>query len=376
VKKTIISGVVLFLLTAGFLLSAAAKIENGPEPLKGKWDFKPEKQWELTNAGDMELVSVRFIHSDEKGNLFVLDEKHVKFFVFDAAGKFLYAFGKKGEGPGEMRMPGGFYLRGKYVIVSDWGMIHYFTRDGNYVRSHNTGGNFWPKTFIDENHFVTIRALEDPGSQKDTELLELYDTRDGSRKTIAEVTAEKMLQAQSGGMQLQIKDAMVNPVVVVGFNGKDLFFGKNDSYLINRSDLQGNIKNIFSVTGKERRKITDDLKRKRFEQISLNGGKMPEEMIKRMMKQMPDQCTYYGEIKVDRKGLIYISINDMNPANGQEMDIFSADGKYLYNTKLVLPDGLTASSRYDLDGDTLTVFAEDEDGERKLVKYKITTPSI
>jgi 6-bladed beta-propeller protein len=366
--------VIAFCLLGLLNLNLTADIENNKKPLKGEWDFHLEKIWELDKAGEDILVETFDIKVDENGNVYTLDWKHAKFFVFDKEGKFLFSFGQKGEGPGEIKFAHSFHLIGDYVIVPDSGAIHYFSKDGKFVKKVVLTSRFDIKTFVDENHFVMLKSKED--NKTKTEKLELYDVRDNSRSPITELVAEKVLRAESGGLSLEMKDSNTTPSMVVGSKDKFLYFGKNDAYKITKTDLKGKPLFSFAIKGKKPKVITDTMKRKRFENISVNGGKLPAEMIKQMIKNVPDHCTYFGDIRIDDSGLIYTSISDLGNKSGSEYDIFSPDGKYLYHGAISLPDDLTPKGGLTISGDFLYTFAEDEEGERKLIKYKITKPTM
>ena len=77
--------------------------ENKDKPIKGEWDLQLKKIWEKKEAGIDSFAEVGQITSDSDGCLFVADSKYFKIFVFDQNGKFIRAFGKKGEGPGELK---------------------------------------------------------------------------------------------------------------------------------------------------------------------------------------------------------------------------------------------------------------------------------
>jgi hypothetical protein len=373
-RKIVSIFIILFcVLNAG--LAAAAAV-NPDKPLKGRWDFKPEQVWDVFSANEDILVNVRAIRVDETGNVYALDRKHFKFFVFSPEGKFLYSFGKKGEGPGEFKMAGSFFLVGKYLILSDMGTLHYFTRDGKHVKSVKTGGFHFAGAWLDENRFVYTKEMEE--DKKKINRLQVFDTRDKSKTTIASLESGKDMVATSGGMTLVVKIGDATPMIVLAADeeGKHLYYGKNDKYTIYKTSIDGKELMSFSIEDRERKSISDDTKRKQFENITLNGGKMPEEMIKKLMKTMPDYMTHFIGIRIDDSGLIYVSLTDMNNKTGRAYDIFSPDGKYLYHADLKLPEGLKTHGGIIFKGNYIYVFAEDEEGERKLVKYKISKPTL
>jgi hypothetical protein len=376
VKKA--ARLILILVFSVFILSLNAGVKNENKPLKGEWNFQLEKVWEVDSAGEDVLVQARTIQVDDKGNIYLLEGKHSKFYVFSPAGKFLYSFGKRGEGPGEYKFVFNFFLEGKYVIVPDQGRIHYFTKEGKFVKAVNPGFLTFPRTFIDENRFIMIQSHTE--EKKEYEELEIYDLNTKERSNLAEVVAEKSLTAtrSSGGrrMVMQIKIGDATPSVVTTMHDNALYFGKNDKYLIKKIDLNGNELLTFSLQGKERKKIPLEYKKKRIGRISLNGGKLPNEMAEQIIKGMPDYSTYFSQITIEENGLIYVYISNAANETGQEIDIFSPGGKYLYHADIILPEGLikTSPGPVVIKGNSLLVFVEDHEGETKLVKYKIVKP--
>jgi hypothetical protein len=211
------------------------------------------------------------------------------------------------------------------------------------------------------------------------EELEIYDINTKERSTIAQVTAEKSLTATSdtsqGQMVLKIKDSNTTPLVVVTAHNNELYFGKNDNYSIKKIDPKGNELLSFSIRERERKKIPMAYKKKRISKIKLNGQKIPEELAKQLIKGMPDYCTYFSAVTIEENGLIYVYLNDVTNETSREIDIFSPEGKYLYHATIILPDGLKPVSPMVIKREYLYVFAEDEEGDRKLVKFKIAKPT-
>ncbi len=94
-----------------------------------------------------------------------------------------------------------------------------------------------------------------------------------------------------------------------------------------------------------------------------------------MIKGMPDEAPFFGRIMVGKSGLIYVFVSDLENETGQEVDIFSAQGKYLYHGEIKLPDNYKIRSGLTFENGHLYVFAEDDEGEGELVKFKINLPA-
>lgn len=81
---------------------------------------------------------------DARGNLYVFDRQSSRVVVTDARGRFVRIVGKRGEGPGELRMPAGFtVLRDGTAVIADMGHRSYqiFGPDGAFQRMVSFGGD-------------------------------------------------------------------------------------------------------------------------------------------------------------------------------------------------------------------------------------------
>ncbi|HLP44773.1 MAG TPA: 6-bladed beta-propeller [Candidatus Kapabacteria bacterium] len=371
-----VSLILIFTVIAGVLFNGAilkAEVKNEDNPLKGNWDFKLRKLWEVDRAGDTIMAQIADIQIDDDGRIYILESKQDKFFVFDQNGKFLYSFGNRGEGPGEYKLAFSFFLKGQYVIVPDQDRAHYFNKDGKYVKSYNYGTVVYPRAHLDEFRFLIVRDSSDEKIKLDK--LEILDINSMKYTPLADISAEKSMTASTGKMSLKFKDASTTPMVIIAEHNNEIYFGKNDRYFIKKVDTNGKELLSFSISGREQKKIPEKLKRERFENTRLNNQQMPKELIDQMVKNMPDYCTYYNRIEIDKRGLVYIYLIDFINKTVQEMDIFSPEGKYLFHADIQLPQGLKRVTPLSIKENSLIVFAEDEDGEQKLVKFQIDTPT-
>jgi hypothetical protein len=353
----------------------ATEMINPDRPLRGEWDFRLEKIWETTTAGQELLTQVTAIRTDREDKVFLFDFRHGRFFVYSSDGEYQYAFGRKGEGPGEYRMGYNFFIVEDRVIVPDMNKILVFDTRGNFLRSRASGDSLvFPRLFIDSDRFVYVPETREENHPNDQ--VKLMDLKTGDELLIFEIPAEEMMSVttEAGGnqMRLNLKDSNTTPGVVITYHSGNLYLGRNDEYRIRKVDLQGREKQVFSIKDRQRKPVTPETKRRRLEGITFNGGRMPENMIQQMMKSMPDQCTHFNRLWVDKNGYVYVLISDLSDNYAQDLDIFSPEGRYLYHSTLTLPENyrIDKSTLYFTDGH-LYVFAEDEGGEGRLVKYRI-----
>ena len=355
-------------------------IKNEDKPLNGEWDFKPEEEWWVDSAGDNPLVWVSSVWIDDDGTVYLLDGKYGKVAVFNSQGKFLYSFGKKGEGPGELMQPGSLFLVGKYLVIEDIGdKVHYFNKKGEFVNTFKYGTHTRPKCFLDDFTFVTLRV--NPEKKQEIETLEIHNFKTDEKSVIAEITSEIPVEASSDegtrGFNIQIRDEnlSINVVIAVDTLHQEIYFGRNDTFIIKKTNPKGSGLLSFSIEGRKRKPVPLRYKEKLVEPIIVNGRKLSNKMEKKLIKNMPDQSNYFNHIFIDETGLIYVYVTDITNKSRQEIDIFSPQGQFLYHAIIEFPNGLQKRGTLVIKGEHLFAFVEDESGNRKLVKYKIKKPS-
>jgi hypothetical protein len=355
-------------------------IKNEDIPVNGEWDFNLQEEWRVDGAGDNPLVWVGSVWIDDDGTVYLLDGKYGKVAVFSSRGKFLFSFGEQGEGPGELMQPGSLFLVGKYLVIQDIGnKIHYFNKKGEFVNTFKYGMYTRPKDFLDEFTFITLRS--NPEKKQEKETLEIHNIKTEEKAVIAEIISEVPVEASngegSGSINIQIGDENLSIKVVTGIDTrhKEIYFGRNDNYVIKKTDPNGSGLLSFSIEGRKRKPVPLWYKKRLVEPIVIDGRKLSKKMENKLIKNMPDQSNYFNNIFIDETGLIYVYVTDITNKGGQEIDIFSSQGKYLYHAIIELPKELRKRGTLVIKGEHLFAFAADEKDDRKLVKYKIKKPS-
>ncbi|CAH1271090.1 TRIM3 [Branchiostoma lanceolatum] len=105
--------------------------------------FRPDGSAERTvRRQEGKMTGVGCIAVDGKGNLLVTDWSINSIYVFDESGDFLFKFGGKGSGEGQLKDPRGICTdTSGHIIVADRRnrRVQIFTRNGEYVRAINVG---------------------------------------------------------------------------------------------------------------------------------------------------------------------------------------------------------------------------------------------
>jgi hypothetical protein len=369
---------VMILIFPFFLLPLVAEsgVKNPDRPLKGEWDFKPEHVWTIGNAGEEPLARPRALLVSDDGTVYVYDPKNRKNYIFNKDGQFIKSFAGRGEGPGEVRAQGPFFLVNDKIIIPEWGRVHYFAKNGDYIKSKAcTGVQRVPVFFLDENELVLVSAVPQDEPDGIGEIA-AYDLQAGKMTVIKKFPMFMGGTAGKGKNELHIIFNALSPIMTVGYDAvqKKIYYGNSDSYQISVTDLKGNPLHSFSLQRKKR-KIPAAVKKERFKRLYQN---FPQNVIDQLYKSLPDEATYFNRIDIVNR-LIYVFEPYLeNTTPQQEIDIFSLDGKYLYRGIIRIGSDLnivfSEFKNLVIKNNHLYVVVEGKDGARKAAKYKVVLP--
>ena len=100
---------------------------------------------------DLEYKNIFFwdtknMNIDDEGKIYVADSRHNEIFCFDSDGKYLFQFGRKGQGPGEFIRPYYINFYENIIIIYDNGnrRFQFFDKQGKYLKSFKSF-----KTYVD-----------------------------------------------------------------------------------------------------------------------------------------------------------------------------------------------------------------------------------
>jgi hypothetical protein len=310
----------------------------------------------------------------DDGSLCVSDEANRTDYLFGPDGGFIRSFAPRGQGPGEVQRHGRFFSAGGKVIVPDIGRIHYFTREGRYLRTVNKECE--PHAFVDEHKLIDapLSALFLPeGKGK----IALSDLQSGIDAVIAEFSAFEGGVARSGEMVADIIVPAFSPLMTIGYADDRLYWGMSDRYLIHVADLEGQGITSFSV---DRRKARIS---KREKEAYCNKGGLPADMLKQIVDGLPDEVTVFHRVEVHNR-LIFVFITDIDLENrilrARQIDIFSPEGRYLYRAPLNF--GKNRIHLYSplqnlvIAKDFLYAVLQDEKDNVRIAKYRISLPAL
>lgn len=364
----------IFLLTI-LSVSLFAMIDNSDKPLKGEWDLKPEKIWETESAGPDVFAAIQNIEMAEDGRVYVLDSKNYKIYVFDGNGKFLSAFGKRGEGPGEFRtvqMGRQIFVVQENLVFVERGRLQLFSLDGKFLKTVIFPAQLRPRVFVTPDRFISAPASVDDPRQKETPIT-LYNTNDKQSKVIAHFRPFDRATATETNNDQQVTIGIVigeiTPLMELAYRHNKIYYGMSSQYRLHITDIEGKILTEFGIPDRTPKKVSQ----KFIDDLKLQLNDVPTEFLKRILAGLPSHASYFFTIVVGAGGEIYIFVSDPDSTSGKRIDIFSPDGKYIYCSEFTIPGDRTISI-FNMKADHLAVASEDEEGNIILTLYRLRLP--
>lgn len=365
---------ILLLLLLFPIAGSFAEVANKDRPQRGEWDFKLEKVWETGRAGDKVLGLPQGLLVSDDGTLYLNDEANRVDLIFGPGGNFIRSFAPRGQGPGEVQRHGRFFFAGGKVIIPDAGRIHYFSREGEYLRSVNKDCE--PHAFIDENRLIDA-PLSPLFLPEGKGRITLCDLRSGEDTVIAGFSAFEGGVARGGETVVDVIVPLFSPLMTIGYAGDRLYWGMSDRYRINVTDLKGTDIASFSVDRK-RTKVSAADKREFF-----NKGNLPADILKQIVDGLPDEVTCFHRVEA-HNGLVFVFVPEIDLENKalrtKQIDIFSPEGTYLYKARLDFGKGRTHLSsplgNIVIKNGCLYAILQDKEDNVLAAKYRISLPAL
>lgn len=370
-KKFLIFG----LISGFFLCFLFPEVVNPDRPLKGEWDFRPALEWEVEEAGHDLFGEIQNLAVDSSERVFVADLKHSYIFIFDQQGQYLKRFGKKGEGPGEIREYFGgdqLHIVGDKVLFADRTLLHYFDMDGNYLKTVQFSLNLKPRAFINEHTFISAPATNARRSREPSRIT-VYDldTRKQTPIALFRPFDKATSTEENGGRQVTVGIVIgdITPLMLIHAAGERIYYGMNDTYRLHISDLHGKIISSFSIPERKVNPVSDKYKK----ELEASLGDVPANFLKHIMDGLPAHASFFSAIHVDRKGHIYLFESDPDSRSKKNVDIFNPRGEFIYRGAFEVGKEESIGIIRIGDGFVLIV-KEDEEGTVSLSRYSIKLP--
>lgn len=346
-----------------------------------------------------EVTGVAF---DAADNLYVLDRQAARVMVYDRTGRFVRQIGSRGEGPGELMVPGQLTVAGDgTVIVSDFGRPGYslFRPDGTFLRNivmedwapSFTGGIGWhPRGGIVAPHRPPFGPPR-PGATTQTQnvLPLIFQPLAGGQATRLYDIPQSMRIEQRSTAPGQVNVRMrppptFSPAVLFGVipNGQ-MALSFTAGYTIRILDASGQTVRYLQRPMRTRLTTEADRERARAERAEMiasgrgairivrggGGGPAPPALSRqereRMMGEMEfaDTIPALRGLRVAPSGKLWIERTGRLVGEAGPIDLVTPEGQYLGTiTGTPLPDAISRS------GLAAYIERDDDDVQRVVVR--------
>jgi len=357
------------------VMSLSADVENADKPKKGVWDFQLEEVWQIRKAGEDVFGRPFSLLVSEEEHVYIYDAGNDINYIFDGDGRFLKAFAPAGQGPGEIQGQGLSFVVDENVIIDSMGSLHYFNRKGNYIKSIKKDTfQYDPHIFLSAEDCITAPLTMIHMSDGKGEIKRL-NLGSKEKRAIAAFSVFEGGVASSGNQVVDVIVPGLTPTMTMAYAEGRLYWGMNDSYIINISRLDGNQLGVFKVRRKKE-KVSDSFKKKYFA-----NDNIPPDMLKQLVNSLPNEISCFHRIDV-LNDLVFVYVPELELDQKwpkiKQIDIFSPEGEYLYKAQLEFGNDLNPlfSPLHNLmiKGKNLYIVLTDKDDDVLVSKYRIKLP--
>jgi DNA-binding beta-propeller fold protein YncE len=311
--------------------AAVPVVKNGKSPVAPASGprFALELLWTIGGEGappEQDFSGVEAVAVDPTGTVLVLDSKESRVLTFDGKGVFVRAFGRKGQGPGELSLPIGIaQTPAGEIMVEDSGnrRLSYYSRDGKFLRQQSTAqpgmGMGLAGLVMDRKGRMAGRTMSFEGGKIGFEIKSFdKDLKPGA-------PLAKLEMALFGAGKIDIMSMMPGMLMAPDERGR-LYIGSSKGYRIQTFDFEGKPLRIV-----ERAYDPVPLKKEDHEKffkilggIQATGGFSVKEMI-----LVPEVFPAYSAFVVDQDGRILVRTYERGKGEKEYFnDLFDAEGRY------------------------------------------------
>jgi hypothetical protein len=300
-------------------------------------------------TGDNSFNQIRTAAIGDDGTIYVLDgkESHVK--MFDASGKYLKTFARKGQGPGELESPSAISINQakKEIMIQEISRrLSYFAMDGRFLRNQSLKDVWALRARIDsKGNIVATEAILDPKEPR-------YLTKkfDADMKLIAEL-AKSPAPSPS----------VFNPLMAIAYwtidKDDDIVYGYPKTYEIKffgRSNAV--VKKV--MRDYDPVEITEAEKEEQRKSIASDGmGSLKLEFDK--------YHPVFRRFFLSDLGHIFVQTWEKTKGGLTIHDIFDAQGRFLARLPLALTGIEIRNGKY-------YALEEDAEGYQMIKRYSVT----
>jgi hypothetical protein len=271
---------------------------------------------------------------DDEGTIYSIDFKEQKIKVFDKSGNFVYAFGEKGQGPGELQLPAGIFLAPENrLAVNDAQArkIVYFSKQGKYIEhvSYATRMQLTTLLMDSQGNFMG-RELKLEGQEMFFEIVKI----DPEMKTL--FSLDKLgfpIPIPGSGNKINLMDM----ISIYQFDRTgNVLYGRNKDYELNVYTPDG--KHIKSIRKDyQPQKITEEDKEEILGRMD-SVASMSQVNLREMF-EFPKTFPPFQNFSVDEAGRIIVRTWERGKEKGEFVhDVFDPEGRFIsqFTTKVAV----------------------------------------
>jgi hypothetical protein len=308
------------------------------------------------------LTEPAAVDLDDEGNIYVWSQTSAQNFIFkfDSKGNFVSAFGRSGQGPGELRFPTWFSFDSKNeIMIVDplQSRLVYLDKSGGYLRQRTLSFQTSLVIPLADGKAIVGTHVSNPTEVFNSNAYGLYDS---DFKILREIGRSRYYKPNP-----EQQFPAMNPQVFLCASANGIFFADSEAgYEIKCFDLGGELRRII---------------RKKFSPVPL-AGKRKEALLNRSTRFPPEvrsKVVYPATLPpfqtgfADEAGRLFVMTYEEGSAPGEYWhDVFNADGLFVgrvkidhYGESAKSPGPLFAMAR----GDRIFYLRERRDGFKELV---------
>lgn len=311
---------------------------------------------EIANTG---LTDISEFDVDSKGNLYFLNYQSSEhyYFKFDINGQFVFAFGRRGQGPGEIQTTGGFTVNHiDEVEVFDSGnkKLHFFNGEGELIRDIPISFVFHRALSLRNGNYLVAKDIADlTGEYLYQVSLMLY------RPDFSEITELDRMKVPNYFKSKKRRGDQ--QIFVFDISDDYIFIGNEDrNYEIWVYDLHGNLPRKIRK-GYKQVKIPEAYKRNKLAKMK------PQQKIGRYF---PDYFPPFFTLTSDEQGRLFVLTYEQDNDSLNYMDVFNSEGVFFARTTipgLSVYGGAAIRCR----NNHLYLLREKDSGYKELVIYRM-----
>jgi hypothetical protein len=335
------------------------------------WKLVLEHEIQPPEGDPGELFDPQDVAMNDRGEIFVKDQKPSVIKVFDGSGNFLRSIGREGDGPGEFRVAF-LAVRGDTLITQDpqnARVSTFNTQTGQMVATWRSTCCYWYPIAVDGQGRVAFYAMGQDSTRPNAQAI-VRARLDGSAIDTAWATerprGEGKVWTVTQGKQMQFM--MGVPYQTEDVHGIDqggwLISGWNGEYLLRTTRDGQDTVTLFGrawtpepVTGAERTAMVE----KRIKEQDGNG--VPEAVLRAAFKPeyIPDTKPSFSSIESDPAGNRWLRLESGDTLN-VHYDVFDPAGRWLGPVSIPASRWSGQYQRPAWGRDRVAVIGEGEDG--------------